>query len=75
MSVPLWEWSVVEGPRHGSVGISGSRHRAMDTLSQTMAAGEGFSTGEVVPLALVDGFQPRSTCGAFPNAWPSAGTG
>jgi hypothetical protein len=51
----IWEWEVDRGANSSPVGISGTRHRAMAALSQTLIAVGGPASGHVVPIVLVDG--------------------
>ena len=54
-SVRLWEWVVDHGPGRYSSGVSGTRHRAMTALSQTLITAGAPASGQVIPIALVDG--------------------
>lgn len=51
----LWEWVVDRGAANAPVGVSRTRHRAMEALSQTLIAAGAPTSGRVVPVALVDG--------------------
>jgi hypothetical protein len=55
MQIPLWEWSVADGDRRGTCGVSSSRYRAMDALWRTLTSGEGHALGAVSPVTLIDG--------------------
>ncbi len=51
----LWEWVVDQGAANAPVGVSKTRHRAMEALSRTLIAAEIPASGRVVPMALVEG--------------------
>jgi hypothetical protein len=53
-SARVWEWVVDQGADRAPSGVSGTRHRAMEALSQTLIA-TGAASGRVVPVALIDG--------------------
>lgn len=68
MSVRLWEWVVVRGEdRQGTSGISMSPHAAMEALSRTLAEGGGAATGNVAPLALVNGVSESFYLRGYPE--------
>jgi hypothetical protein len=51
----LWEWVVDRGAANAPVGVSGTRHRAMEALSHTLIEAGAPASGRVVAVALVDG--------------------
>lgn len=51
----LWEWVTDQGVSNAALGVSGTRHEAMEALSKTLVKTEGPASGRVVPIALVDG--------------------
>jgi len=53
MRIPLWEWDVVEGTRHGKCGVSGTPYGAMEALSLALISTHA-ARGEVAPVTLVD---------------------
>ena len=55
ISARLWEWVVDRGAENAPAGVSGTRARAMETLSRTLVEAGGRASGRVVPIALVDG--------------------
>jgi hypothetical protein len=52
---PLWEWSIPRNADGGSVGVSMSRHRAMQALARTLVGRGRPTTGYVVPVLLAEG--------------------
>jgi hypothetical protein len=54
-SVRVWEWVVDRGVANAPVGVSDTRHRAMEALSRTLIAAGTPASGHVVPVTLVDG--------------------
>lgn len=55
MAVRIWEWVVDHGADNAPVGVSGTRHGAMEALSRTLVTSQTLASGRVVPVALVDG--------------------
>lgn len=51
----VWEWVTDCGVGNAVLGVSGTRHGAMEALSKTLVKAGGSASGRVVPIALVDG--------------------
>jgi hypothetical protein len=51
----VWEWVVDRGADNAPVGVSGTRHGAMEALSLSLVTASACSCGRVVPVELVDG--------------------
>lgn len=53
----LWEWIAVTPGQSDTVGISGTRHGAMEALSQSLVATSSIAHGQVIPIKLMDGIR------------------
>lgn len=51
----VWEWVVDQGADNAPVGVSGTRHGAMEALSLSLITAKAGSSGHVTPVELVDG--------------------
>jgi hypothetical protein len=51
----VWEWAVDQGADNAPVGVSGTRHGAIEALSLALITVKARSSGRVVPVGLVDG--------------------
>jgi hypothetical protein len=51
----VWEWVVYQEAGNTPVGVSMTRHGAMEALSLTLITVKARSSGRVVPVELVDG--------------------
>lgn len=51
----VWEWVTDRGVGNAALGVSGTRHGAMEALSRILVKTAGPASGRVVPVALVDG--------------------
>jgi hypothetical protein len=52
MTVALWEWSVTRDATGGSVGVSMTRHGAMEALAKALVGAGRPNRGQVVPMIL-----------------------
>ena len=52
MFVRLWEGDVTRDAQGGSVGLSDSRHSAMEALSRALIQADRPTSGRVVPVTL-----------------------
>jgi hypothetical protein len=50
--IRLWEWDVARDAQGGSVGLSDTRHGAMEALSRALVQAGRPTRGHVVPVAL-----------------------
>jgi hypothetical protein len=50
--VRLWEWDVARDAQGGSVGLSDTRHGAMEALSRALVQAGRPTHGRVVPVTL-----------------------
>jgi hypothetical protein len=66
MTTPLWVWGItwVTGR---SVGLSATRHGAMQVLSKALIHGKRPLTGQVVPLLLIE---PQHEEPYYLRGWP-----
>jgi hypothetical protein len=55
MSAQLWEWDVDGEGGSAPAGVCGTRDRAVEALSRSLAQTGDSASGRVVPVALVNG--------------------
>lgn len=68
MTVSLWEWTVRRGAKTGPVGVSMTRHGAMEALAKALVATRQPSMGQVVPMLLACSGQRQSY---YVRGWPA----
>jgi hypothetical protein len=54
-SLRIWEWTVDKKADYAAAGVSGTRPKAMQALSETLIAAGAPASGRIVPVALIDG--------------------
>jgi hypothetical protein len=67
MLIPLWEWSVTRDADGGSVGVSMTRHGAMEALAKALIRAGSPRSGQVVPIILTNPVQKPSY---YLRGWP-----
>jgi hypothetical protein len=50
--IRMWEWDVARDAHGGSVGLSGTRHGAMEALSRALLQAGRPTRGRIVPVTL-----------------------
>lgn len=68
MNISLWEWTVSRGTKAGPVGVSMTRHGAMEALAKALVGGRRPSMGQVVPMILA---QPGQQQSFYVRGWPA----
>jgi hypothetical protein len=51
--IPLWEWAVLREPRDSPVGLSATKHAAMEALSKALVAAGRPARGQVRQVSLI----------------------
>jgi hypothetical protein len=51
--VPMWEWAVSRDSQGGALGVSMTRHAAMEALSKALIAAGHPSCGRVAQIKLI----------------------
>jgi hypothetical protein len=54
MVVPLWEWAVIRDEQGGSLGVSTTRHGAMNALSKALIRAGRPRSGHIARVKLAE---------------------
>ena len=68
MTAALWEWSVARDTDGGCVGVSATRHGAMEALAKALVRAGRPKTGQVVPVLLAE---PLHSPSYYLRGWPT----